>query len=260
MKVSLRVVLLQSLAALLILGAAICAAAQNPLAVKKNAREQTPVKQNAREPATTPTSSPEATPTGATKTADAVRYAYEYRQKPDFYVTHILIEHDATGRGQLTFERKNGNEPIVEPVELSDAARARITGLWNALGFLDSDKNYQTDRQYPQLGSVSLRMAQGTRERVAEFNWTDDANAKALADEYRRVADQFMFVFDITVSRENQPLEAPKLLDQLDILLTRNGLSDPHQLTTLLRDLTTDERLPLIARHHAERLLKKIEK
>ena len=251
---------MQMLAALLFLGAAICAAGQNPLAVKKNAREQGPVKQNTRTPAATPTPSPVAAATGATQTADAVRYAYEYRQKPDFYVTHILIEHDSTGRGQLTFERRNGTEPIVEPVELSDAARARINGLWNALRFLDSDKNYQSDRQYPQLGTVNLRMAQGTRERVAEFNWTDDPNAKALADEYRRVADQFMFVFDITVSRENQPLEAPKLLDQLDTLLTRNGLSDPRQLTTLLRDLSTDERLPLIARHHAERLLKKIEK
>jgi hypothetical protein len=103
-------------------------------------------------------------------------------------------------------------------------------------------------------------MTRGERTRTAEFNWTHDPNAEALVKEYRRAADQAIFIFDINLSRENLPLNAPKLMDQLESLLKMNGLSDPQQLVPLLRELYMDERIPLIARNHAERLLKKIEK
>jgi hypothetical protein len=103
-------------------------------------------------------------------------------------------------------------------------------------------------------------MEQGTRRRTTEFNWTSNRDAFALTTEYRRVVDQVMFVFDITIARENRPLDAPKLMDQLEILVTRDGLSDPQQLLPLLRELKTDERIPLIARNHAGRILKKIQK
>jgi hypothetical protein len=46
----------------------------------------------------------------------------------------------------------------------------------------------------------------------------------------------------------------------METLLTRAGLSDPYQLVPLLTELKTDERIPLIARNHADRILKKIEK
>ena len=74
------------------------------------------------------------------------------------------------------------------------------------------------------------------------------------------MADQAIFVFDMKVARENQPLNTPTLMKQLESLLNRGELSDPYQLVPLLTDLSTDERIPLIARNHADRLLKKIEK
>jgi len=43
-------------------------------------------------------------------------------------------------------------------------------------------------------------------------------------------------------------------------MLKRNALSDPQQLVPLLKDITSDEHLPLIARNHAARLLKQIDK
>jgi len=44
----------------------------------------------------------------------------------------------------------------------------------------------------------------------------------------------------------------------MESLIKRNGLSDPEQLLPLLQDLSTDERVPLIARNHALRIVKKI--
>jgi len=81
-----------------------------------------------------------------------------------------------------------------------------------------------------------------------------------LMAEYRRVTNQFIWIFDITLSRDNQPLEAPKLMDSLDSMIRRNEISDPHQLDPFLRELSNDERIPLIARNHAVRLVKQFEK
>jgi len=193
------------------------------------------------------------------KPPDPARYAWEFRQ-PEFPVSHILIEHDASGRGKITFEHRGEATPIVEPIELSTGALGRISGLWSDLRFLDSDENYQASKQFPHLGTYHLRMDDGKRKRDAEFNWSDNKQAWALTNEYRRVADQAILVFDIKLAREMQPLNAPQLMNQMEMYLSRDGLSDPHQLVPLLKDLRTDEHIPLIARNHADRLLKKIEK
>jgi hypothetical protein len=235
------------MAALLFLSAVTYVAAQDKKAVKQNTRDS--------EATTSPAEQREETRDAAAPAS----YSYEFEQ-PEFIVHHIVVEHDGGGRGRVSFKRKGNEETFVEPLELSATALARITALWDALRFLDSEETYQGMRQYPGMGTVRLRMKRGTRERTTEFNWTTNRDASALANEYRRAADQTMFVFDITVARENQPLEAPKLMDHLDRLLSRDGLSDPHQLVALLRDLHTDERIPLIARNHAGRLLKKIDK
>jgi hypothetical protein len=233
-------------AALLILSAAICAAAQNSRAAKQNTRGDS-------------TPSTEAPVKVKESTTDDARYAYEFKQ-PQFYISHIVIEHDAAGRGTVSFERKGLDEPIVEPLALSPEAKGRILALWEALRFLDSETNYQADKQFPHLGTMFLRMTRGERTRTAEFNWTHDVSASALAAEYRRAADQAIFIFDIELARRHEPLNAPKLMDQLETLLRRNGLSDPQQLIPLLHEVQMDERLPLIARNHAERILKKLEK
>lgn len=240
------IILRMTVAALLSLSAAISATAQD---------KKTTARQN--EGARTSTSA--ASTNVSSEAAEPVRYIYEFKQ-PQFIIFHILIEHDAAGHGKITFERRDGLEPITDPIELSDAARTRILSLWNALNFLDSIENYQSDKKFPHLGTMHLGMERGELKRDAEFNWTNDASAKALVAEYKHLAEQAIFIFDITLARENQPLEAPKLLDNLDSLFARGELSDPQQLVPLLRDLTTDERIPLIARNHAARILKKITK
>ncbi len=193
------------------------------------------------------------------KPPDQTRYSYDFAQ-PKFFIRHILIEHDALGHGQIIFERQGEEIPIVEPVELSIGALGRILGLWTALRFLDSNENYQAPKQFPHLGTYHLRMDDGRRKRTAEFNWSNNKPAWALANEYRRVADQAILIFDIKLARELLPLNAPQLMNQVETLLTRDGLSDPRQLIPLLKELRTDEHIPLIARNHADRLLKKIGK
>jgi hypothetical protein len=190
---------------------------------------------------------------------NAARYVYEFSQ-PDFYVYFIRIEHDDGGHGLIRFERRNDTEQITDPLELSPAAMERIRAHWAALNFLDSTENYQGSRTYPSMGQTKLTLRRGVRERTAEFNYSQNADAQGLAEEYRRAGEQALFVFDIGVALESQPLETPKLLERLESLIERDYLSDKRQLVPLLRDLTEDERVPLIARNQAARILKKLDK
>ena len=224
----------------------------------------TPTKTNARTTddqsvvAPTPQLSASPTPASAEKSA-APHFYYEFNQ-PDFYLRHIEIGHDAQGRGQMTFQRKTDEEALTEPLEISPLALARILAAWAALNFLDSNESYQTDRSMAHLGTMRLRMTAGTRARTAEFNWTHNQQAAALINEYRRLADQQLFVFEIEVARQYQPSDSVKLLKGLEALVNRAAVSDAAQLIPLLNDLANDERIPLIARNQAAQLVKKIEK
>jgi hypothetical protein len=230
-------------AALMVLSAAISIYAQNQGDAKHNTRPQSTV----------------STTANVENSTDAVKYSYEFSQ-PKFVVKHIVLEHDANGRGTVTFERLNEDTPIIEPLELSPAALERIKSSWQALQFLESDTDYQSNKQFPHLGTMKIGVQRGEHKRVAEFNWTSNEAASALVNEYRKAADQAILIFDISIARENQPLNAPKLMEAMETLLKRNALSEPRQLLNLLQEMSTDEHIPLIARNHALRLIKKIQK
>ena len=191
--------------------------------------------------------------------ATPVTYTWEFSQA-EFTINHIVVEHDAAGRGKVTFSRKGEEQPIVETVELTPVVLERIEKLWRELRFLDSNENYQASKNFAHLGTYKLGMTALDRHRTTEFNWSGNAAAWSLAQEYRRLADQVIFIFDITVARENQPLNTPGLLKQLESMFNRKALSDPKQLVPLLKEIRTDAHIPLIARNHADRLLKKFDK
>jgi hypothetical protein len=194
-----------------------------------------------------------------TKTSNSV-YFYEFAQ-PQFDVTKISIEHDEQGNGQITFMKQNFEEAVSDPIQISAASLEKIKTAFQALNFLDSTENYQdVQRDYKHLGEIKIKVKKNGRERTAQFNWTGNENAKFLMDEYRRIAQQFVWIFDINVARQNQPLQSPGLFDVLDGYLKRNEISDPSQMIPILKKLSEDERIPLIGRNHATRLIKEIEK
>ncbi|HZT59788.1 MAG TPA: hypothetical protein VFA21_14350 [Pyrinomonadaceae bacterium] len=251
-------------AALAVSGAALRTSAQSR-APKKNAPradEQSAPKKNTARPEDGDSSSASST-SGAQVSSktdpNAARYVYEFSQ-PDFYVYFIHVEHDDGGHGTIRFERRSDTEQITDPIEISPAALERIRARWAALNFLDSTENYQGPRTYPSQGKTKLTLRRGGRERTAEFNYSQNADAQGLADEYRRVADQAVLVFDVNVALEAQPLDTPRLIERIESLIDTNSLSDKQQIIPLLRSLSEDERVPLVGRNHALRILKKLDK
>ncbi len=228
--------------------------------------------------APTPQPTPEATPknttppkrnerpsdngNGQAKTANAAQppnYYYRF-ERPGFTYPSIAIEHDEAGRGQISFVKDGNDVGIVDPIELSPATFAKIKDALTALNFLDSTETYQTPRDYSTMGNVTITYKKDGRSRTVKYNWSDNKNAKALADEYRRISNEYIWRFEITAARENQPLLAPQLMLQMEDYLRRNEISDPSQLAPFLTALSNDERIPLIARNHAGKLVDQIQK
>ena len=231
--------------------------------VKKNERPtETAGNENsqATETAKKVNNNPKANARSAQDEKSAPVYFYTFSQ-PQFLVSKIFIEHDENGRGKIAFKKKDFADLITDPLQLSPATLERVKTIFESLNFLDSKETYQSaERNYAHLGTMTFAEKKDGRSRNVEFNWTENKDAKLLADEYRKIAQQFVWIFDMNVARENQQLETPALMDALDSLIKRGEISDAVQMLPFLRELSTDERLPLIARNHATRIVKEIEK
>ena len=197
--------------------------------------------------------------TRAKTSAKEPLYRYEFTQ-PDFIVGHVVVEHDDTGRGTIAFEKRSSKETITEPIELSPETLERLRAAFAALNFLESTEDYQFERDFSNMGNIAITLKNAGRERTAKYNWTANKDAKTLMDEYRRISNQFVWMFDFNLARENQPLETPRLVDSLDSMLKRNEIADPHQMLLFLQAVSNDERVPLIGRNHAGKIAKQIEK
>ncbi|MEO6051923.1 MAG: hypothetical protein ABIP78_11405, partial [Pyrinomonadaceae bacterium] len=186
-------------------------------------------------------------------------YFYEFT-RPGFTYSRILIEHNEAGKGKISFLKEGFNELITDPIDLSAVTVTKIDAALAALNFLDSTENYQHEHDFSNLGNIQITVKKDGRERTVKYNWTDNKDAKVLMDEYRRIVNEYTWKFEITTARENQPLLTPGLIDAIDAYLRRNEISDPQSLVPFLTQLSTDERLPLIARNHAAKLIAQIQK
>lgn len=191
--------------------------------------------------------------------ASGPQYRYEFDQ-PSFLVSHIVIQHDDAGKGMIAFKRSSLNEDLTEPITVSSTTLEKLKSAFNALNFLDSTETYQFEKDFSNMGNVAITLRKDGRERTAKYNWTSNKDAKILMDEYRRLSNQYVWMFDFNLARANQPLETPRLVESLDSLLKRNEISDPHQMLPFLTAVSNDERVPLIGRNKAGKIVKQIEK
>jgi hypothetical protein len=187
-------------------------------------------------------------------------YIYTF-DRPGFTYSSIRIEHDDSGKGRISMKRDGYGEVFTDPVQLSSATMGELRKAFDDLHFVDSTEDYQyPGRDYSHLGNVTITRRVGERERTAKFNWTEKKAAKALMDEYRDLANEYTWRLEMISARENQPLLAPGLMETFDGYIQRNEISDPPHVVPFLIELSQDERIPLIARNRASRIIERIQK
>lgn len=217
---------------------------------------ETPPKKNERE-SDGKTNSRDATANKAQTYKPVYVYTFE---RPGFVYSNLKVEHDETGKGRIWFKKDSFDEPLDDPIELSAATMEKLNGAFTALNFIDSTEDYQYSKDFSNMGNVTITMNRDAKTRTAKFNWTDNKHAKALMDTYRAIANEYTWKFEFTLARENQPLFTPSLIDALDSYISRNEIADPPHMLPFLTQLSTDERLPLMARNHVVKIIGKIEK
>ncbi len=184
-------------------------------------------------------------------------YTFEHSQlDPMRFELHF----DDTGRGTFSFWRKEAEEPITLPLQLLASTVERVKSDLDALRFLESAEDYRAEREMPSLGTVTLCVRQGDRQRSVRFTLTRHEKMRELAQRLRGIAMQEYRVFLISLARQYGPLDLDKQLRGLESELKNGWLGEPEKLLPLLRDLGRDEELLLMVRHRAEKLARWIER
>lgn len=257
-----------------------CGATTTNAQAKKNSKPRKPATVTTATPTATPEVVPEPTPVvpkknerpdGGKKNAREAKgdakddkaytptYFYTF-ERSGFSYSPIKIEHDATGKGQISFKKDAYEDVWTDPLTLSAKTLENLNKAFEELNFVDSNESYQYSKDYPHMGNVTITLKQNGKERTAKYNWTENKSAKFLMDEYRRIANEYTWRFEMLTARENQPLQTPGLMDLVVTYYDRNELTDPPHLVPFLTELSEDERLPLIARNRAGKLIEKINK
>jgi hypothetical protein len=186
-------------------------------------------------------------------------FSYKYDGQR-FYIPLIEIDIGANGTGELRFKRGESDEILDCKIKLLPATTSRINKLFEATSFLTSAKEYQDEKDFSNLGWITIGEKHGARERKARFNYTKVAEIRELAEIFRGIATQEMSLFDIDNAARYQPLDLPKQLELLENDLRLERIAEPERLLGALNEIAGDDSLPLIGRNQARRIVESIKK
>lgn len=176
-----------------------------------------------------------------------------------FTTPRIELEFGADGKGEFRFKKK-GSDEIINKLAVTQTVLTQINFLLTELNFLASNENYQYKKDFSHLGTMTISYSNGGKHRKVSFNYTENAALNKLANIFRNIATQETRIFEIETVRQSDPISTPAQLRYLEGELKSRTIADPERFTPLLLEIKTDESVPLIARNHAERLLKEIKK
>ena len=176
-----------------------------------------------------------------------------------FTTPRIELEFGADGKGEFRFKKKESDE-ISNNLQVTSTVLVQINFLLAELNYLDSRESYQHKKDFSHLGTITIDVAREGKQRKVQFNYTDNPAMMKLANIFRNLATQETRIFEIETIRQSDPISTPAQLRFLDNELRSKNIADPERFVALLQDIKMDEGVPLIARNHAERLLKEIRK
>jgi hypothetical protein len=184
------------------------------------------------------------------------RYLFE---NPRFTTPVQELDFDGAGQGKFRFKRKDSDE-IVNKLSVSSEVLSQIQLLLDDMNFLASSEDYQHKKDFSHLGNMTITHSRGGKERTIRFNYTDNQSLTRLSEIFRGIITQETRIFELEAVLANDPISTPAQLRMLESELKSKHIADPHRFDPILKNLKSDESVPLIARNHADRLLKMIGK
>ena len=191
----------------------------------------------------------------AHRTETLYRYFFENERFTTPY-QEVLI--DGQGKGHYRFKKKDMDELTINFL-VSPQVLMEIRSSLEQLSFLDSEQSYQHRKDFSHLGTITLFYQAGGRRRETRFNYTDNQTVNNLVRIFRGLTVQENRIFEIELVRSTDPISMPAQLRLLEGELKSRNVADPGRFSDILKDLARDESVPLIARNHADRLLRMLE-
>ncbi|MFZ4986282.1 MAG: hypothetical protein ACOYLF_12545 [Blastocatellia bacterium] len=183
------------------------------------------------------------------------RYFFENER---FTTPYQEVVVDGEGRGHYRFKKKDMDEMTIS-FQVSPRVLTEIRSNLDRLSFLGSSEDYQHRKDFSHLGTMTLTVQAGDRRREIRFNYTDNEMVNDLVRIFRGLTVQENRIFEIDLVRSTDPISMPAQLRLLEGELKSRNIADARRFSQILKELTRDESVPLIARNHADRLLRLIE-
>jgi hypothetical protein len=194
---------------------------------------------------------------GSAKSGMAFTYRFENTR---FYIPVIDLQINADRGSKLSFKQGESDDTIDQAFTLAPETMDKLLDLITRSKFMESNEDYQSKKDFSHLGWITITATEGQRRRTIKFNYSQNKDVANLADIFRAIATQWIDIFHVKVAVEHQPLDLPAQLDALENDLQLERLAEPEQVARILRDISQDDTLPLIARNHADRIISAIHK
>ncbi|NDD63265.1 MAG: hypothetical protein EBZ36_04705 [Acidobacteria bacterium] len=191
----------------------------------------------------------------AHRTETLYRYFFENER---FTTPYQEVMIDGQGKGHYRFKKKDMDELTINFL-VSPRVLMEIRSSLEQLSFLGSEQSYQHRKDFSHLGTITLFYQVGGRQRETRFNYTDNQTVNNLVRIFRGLTVQENRIFEIELVRSTDPISMPAQLRLLEGELKSRNVADPGRFSDILKDLARDESVPLIARNHADRLLRMLE-
>jgi hypothetical protein len=175
-----------------------------------------------------------------------------------FDIMRAELRFDQTTRGQFIFRRKSDEEDIKLELHILSGTIQRIDRYLTEAQFFTSHEEYQGDRNMSHLGTVTIRVRQGAKERQVSFNYTRLPAMQALAELFQHLVTQETRTFTIQLARQFEPLDLDRQLLALKREVKNGWVAEPARLLPLLEDLQADDGVLLMARRRAGEIAKLI--
>lgn len=185
----------------------------------------------------------------------SIVYVFE---NPSFMLSPVELRIDESGNADLRFTRKDVAQPVHRPVRLELDVYRSICSLVETARILESSDEYQSKRHFANLGTYTVTAERNGTSRTVRFDNSENETIMDLVKLLRGITTREVHAFDLETAALYAPLAIPGLLDRVEADLKFDRIVAPAGLVPVLRRISDDPSLPLIARNRAEKLERKL--
>lgn len=177
--------------------------------------------------------------------ADPIRLSYS-KSFPGSVPAYVSIIIDRSGAGEYK-DAPDDQNPL--KFQLAEADTAQIFQLAEKLGRFK--RPLESPLKVANMGIKTFRFEDGAEKNEVKFNFSEDADARSLADWFERISESEQHLINLERAAKYDKLGVNKALLQFETSMERKRLIDPKQFLPMLDRIAKNESYLHMARTRA---------